>query len=294
MKPTTRSHIKYRGEECLNCATPLDVEDKYCHHCGQLNSKKRLALKDFFDEFFSNIFSYDSRIWRTIKHLLFKPGHVSNRFINGKRFSYANPFRFFLSVSIVFFLMIQTEELVQIFNDDPIEKAVANGRNDNDNIEVKNELLSVKVSDKEELTKKELQEIEEAFYAGKFIAKKIREEYAEEIKQQQDSILNTKATNSLITLKGEKKAAVIESLTQSDMDSLSFFTRFLKQIDYYQTFYTKHKISDAETALVKMKHNNTRYNQAFYEKMVSIDTIGKDPSILINIMLPKLTVFHFD
>jgi hypothetical protein len=293
MKPTTRSHIKYRGEECLNCATPLDVEDKYCHHCGQLNSKKRLALKDFFDEFFSNIFSYDSRIWRTIKHLLFKPGHVSNRFINGKRFSYANPFRFFLSVSIVFFLMIQTEELVQIFNDEPIEKAVANGRNDNDNIEVKNELLSVKVSDKEELTKKELQEIEEAFYAGKFIAKKIREEYAEEIKQQQDSILNTKATNSLITLKGEKKAAVIESLTQSDMDSLSFFTRFLKQIDYYQTFYTKHKISDAETALVKMKHNNTRYNQAFYEKMVSIDTIGKDPSILIDIMLPKLPVFLF-
>jgi hypothetical protein len=293
MKPTTRSLIKYRGGECLNCATPLDIEDKYCHHCGQLNSKKRLALKDFFGEFFSNIFSYDSRIWRTIKHLLFKPGYVSKQVISGKRFSYANPFRFFLSVCIVFFLMVQAQELVQIFTDDQIEKAIVNVRNDD--VEVKNGLFSVKVSEKDidQATEKELQEIENASYAGKFIAKKIREEYAEEIKQQQDSILNTIATDSITTFKGEKKAAVIESFTQSEMDSLSSLVRFFKQMNYYQTFYTKHKISDPETALVKMKHNNTRYNQVLYEKMLSIDRIGQDPSILIDIMLPKLPVFLF-
>jgi hypothetical protein len=293
MKNNKRSLIKYRGNYCLNCSTPLDVEDKYCHQCGQLNSKKQLALKDFFGEFFSNLFSYDSRIWRTIKHLLFKPGYVSKHFIAGKRFSYANPFRFFLSVCIVFFLMIQAQELVQLFTDDQIEKAVANVRNDNADIEIENGLLSVKVSDKDKVTEKELQEIEEASYAGKFIAKKIREEYAEEIKQQEDSILNTKATDSITNLKGEKKAAVIESFTQSEMDSLSSFLRFFEQMDYYQTFYTTHKISDPETALVKMKHNNTRYNQALYEKMTFIDKIGNDPSILIDIMLPKLPVFLF-
>jgi hypothetical protein len=166
-------------------------------------------------------------------------------------------------------------------------------RNDNADIEIENGLLSVKVSDKDKVTEKELQEIEEASYAGKFIAKKIREEYAEEIKQQEDSILNTKATDSITNLKGEKKAAVIESFTQSEMDSLSSFLRFFEQMDYYQTFYTTHKISDPETALVKMKHNNTRYNQALYEKMTFIDKIGNDPSILIDIMLPKLPVFLF-
>jgi hypothetical protein len=77
------------------------------------------------------------------------------------------------------------------------------------------------------------------------------------------------------------------------MDSLSSLVRFFKQMNYYQTFYTKHKISDPETALVKMKHNNTRYNQVLYEKMLSIDRIGQDPSILIDIMLPKLPVFLF-
>jgi hypothetical protein len=295
MKPTTRSLIKYRGKECLNCATPLDVEDKYCHQCGQINSKKRLALKDFLGEFFSNIFSYDSRIWRTIKHLLFKPGYVSKQFIGGKRFSYANPFRFFLSVCIVFFLMIQAQELVQIFTDDQIEKAAANASNDAADMEITNGLFSDKVSeeDKDLPTEKELQEIENASYVGKFIAKQIREEYAEEIKQQEDSILTTIATDSITSFKGEKKAAVIESFTQSEMDSLSSFLRFFEQMNYYQTFYTKHKISDPATALVKMKHNNTRYNQVLYEKMVSVDEIGNDPSILIDIMLPKLPVFLF-
>jgi sulfur relay (sulfurtransferase) DsrC/TusE family protein len=294
MKPTTRSLIKYRGEDCLNCATPLDVEDKYCHQCGQLNSKKRLALKDFFGEFFSNIFSYDSRIWRTIKHLLFKPGYVSKQFIGGKRLNYANPFRFFLSVSIVFFLMIQAQELVHIFTDNQIEKTIVNVRNDATDPAIKNRLESVKVSEKDidKLTEKELKEIEQNSYAGGYDAEKERE-YGVEIKQQQDFILTGKATDSFTSIDRDKKETVIESFTQAEMDSLSTLKSFFKQIEYYQTFYTAHKITNPEKALVKMKHDNSRYNQAFYEKMVSLDRIGRDPSILIDIVLPKLPVFLF-
>ncbi|WP_374002568.1 DUF3667 domain-containing protein [Nonlabens sp.] len=33
-------------------------------------------------------------MWLTIQYLSFRPEHVSSRFINGKRFSYANPFHF--------------------------------------------------------------------------------------------------------------------------------------------------------------------------------------------------------
>jgi len=107
MKPTVRSLTKYRGHQCLNCETPLDIADKYCHQCGQLNTTKRLALKDFFSEFFSNFISYDSKICRSITHILFKPGYVTEQYCEGKRASYTNPFRFFLTVSIVFFLLLQ-------------------------------------------------------------------------------------------------------------------------------------------------------------------------------------------
>lgn len=100
-----RSHLKYRGDKCPNCDHELDKSDKYCPSCGQLNSTKKLAFDDFFNEFFAGIFAYDSRFRRTIQALLFKPGKISKDYILGKRMRYANPFRFYLSASILFFLI---------------------------------------------------------------------------------------------------------------------------------------------------------------------------------------------
>ncbi|MCX2764380.1 hypothetical protein [Aquimarina muelleri] len=73
MKETGRFLKKYRGIECLNCGVPLDTIDRYCHHCGQINTTKKLSFKDFFNEFFASIFSYDSRLRHTIIALLFRP-----------------------------------------------------------------------------------------------------------------------------------------------------------------------------------------------------------------------------
>ncbi|AUC79055.1 hypothetical protein CW736_06455 [Nonlabens sp. MB-3u-79] len=286
MKPTTRSLIEYRGEECLNCSTPLDVEDKYCHQCGQLNSKKQLALQDFFGEFFSNIFSYDSRIWRTIKHLLFKPGYVSRQFISGKRLSYTNPFRFFLSVCIVFFLMLQLENFVNIFTEDQIEKAVADVKNDDADINFGNGLVLVDQDDKKnngQLTQEELQEIEEKPIVGNYIAKQIRKGQAAAM-----------AADSLAVEQSKKEKDLSKNeLTQKDMDSLGTLNSFFKQIKFYRDFYEEHKIADPATALAQMKHNNTLYNKSIYEKVLLIQNISSDPHILVDIILPKLPVFLF-
>lgn len=100
-----RRHYKYRSVECQNCGQPLDLSDVYCPYCSQLNTTKPLSLKDFITEFFGSIISYDSRFRHTLKDLLFYPGRITKRYINGQRQRYANPFRFFLSVSIVFFLL---------------------------------------------------------------------------------------------------------------------------------------------------------------------------------------------
>lgn len=97
--------LRYRGTECLNCGHPLDRSDKYCPNCSQLNSNKHLSARDFFSEFLSSILVYDSRLRNTLKDLLFRPGLISQNFIKGQRLKYANPFRFFLSVSIIFILV---------------------------------------------------------------------------------------------------------------------------------------------------------------------------------------------
>jgi len=126
MKEKGRFLKKYRGNECLNCGVPLDIIDKYCHNCGQINTTKKLSFKDFFNEFFASIFSYDSRLTNTIVALLFKPGFVSKEYIEGKRVRYANPFRFYLSVSILFFivsgLFIDFDTLISKSKDDEKDK----------------------------------------------------------------------------------------------------------------------------------------------------------------------------
>lgn len=100
-----RKSLRFRGTKCLNCGQPLDKSDVYCSYCSQLNSDKQLSAKDFFAEFLSSILVYDSRLRNTIKDLLFRPGIITRNYVNGQRLKYANPFRFFLSVSIIYFLV---------------------------------------------------------------------------------------------------------------------------------------------------------------------------------------------
>ncbi|MDT0605406.1 DUF3667 domain-containing protein [Croceitalea rosinachiae] len=101
-----RYELKFRGTECLNCGHILDINDKYCPNCSQANSTKRLVLKDFFDEFFSSLINYDSKLLTTLYTMLVKPGSITRDYINGKRVSYTNPFRFLLSLAFLYFLMV--------------------------------------------------------------------------------------------------------------------------------------------------------------------------------------------
>jgi hypothetical protein len=106
----SRKDAKYRGIKCLNCETSLDISEKYCHHCGQLNSTKKLTVKDFIEEFFANFYAYDSRLRNSLVSLFTKPGILAREFNSGKRHTYANPFRLFLSVSIILFLTFNLNE----------------------------------------------------------------------------------------------------------------------------------------------------------------------------------------
>ena len=105
IKKSKKNLTKYRGPECLNCGRPLDLTDKYCPNCSQRNTTKQLSINDFFQEFLSSIFTYDSRLRFTVKDLLFKPGIITKNYVRGQRLKYANPFRFFLSVSIIYFII---------------------------------------------------------------------------------------------------------------------------------------------------------------------------------------------
>lgn len=107
---TKRKDQSYRSDKCLNCNTSLDISEKYCHFCGQLNSTKKITIKDFFEEFFSNFYAYDSKLRNTFFFLFSKPGFVAKQIVDGKRQTFANPFRLFLSIIIMFFIVDNFQE----------------------------------------------------------------------------------------------------------------------------------------------------------------------------------------
>ncbi len=108
-----RKDLKYRGEKCINCETSLDISEKYCHACGQLNSTKKLDIKDFIEEFFSNFYAYDSRLRNTFITLFTKPGVAAREFSEGKRHHHANPFRLFLIEILKLLKLIQKQQKVR-------------------------------------------------------------------------------------------------------------------------------------------------------------------------------------
>ena len=103
--PKGRFALNFRGTSCLNCGHVLDISDRYCPNCAQINSTKKLALRDFVDELLNSIINYDSRLWRTFYALLLRPGQITTDYLAGKRISYTNPFRFLMSLAIIYFLL---------------------------------------------------------------------------------------------------------------------------------------------------------------------------------------------
>lgn len=88
---------------CQNCQYPLQDSYNFCPQCGQENSDKRESFWTLVQEYFGNVFAYDSRIARTVRPFLFKPGYLTNQFNVGRRASFVHPLRLYFFVSFFYF-----------------------------------------------------------------------------------------------------------------------------------------------------------------------------------------------
>jgi hypothetical protein len=89
---------------CANCGAPLS--GKYCAACGQRHEPQIHSVAHFAAEGFESISHADSRLWRTLWYLLSRPGFLTREFFTGRRASYLPPFRLYLVISVVFFLVV--------------------------------------------------------------------------------------------------------------------------------------------------------------------------------------------
>jgi Protein of unknown function (DUF3667) len=87
---------------CDNCGAP--VPRRYCGNCGQRLEPPVHSLWHFAKLATEDLTHADSRVWRTLAALLFRPGRLTAEFLAGRRARYLPPVRLYLVLSVVFFL----------------------------------------------------------------------------------------------------------------------------------------------------------------------------------------------
>jgi hypothetical protein len=88
---------------CDNCGAPVPA--RYCSACGQRLEPPVHSLWHFSRVATEDLTHADSRLWRTLTALLFKPGRLTREFLAGRRARYLPPVRLYLVLSVLFFLI---------------------------------------------------------------------------------------------------------------------------------------------------------------------------------------------
>ena len=90
---------------CKNCET--EFRGHFCPNCGQSVKEFDKPFSFVIYNFAGDFFSFDIRFFKTFWYLFLFPGKLTNEFFAGKRVRYAPPFRIFIFVSFLLFLLLQ-------------------------------------------------------------------------------------------------------------------------------------------------------------------------------------------
>lgn len=89
--------------DCKNCGAVLS--GAYCHQCGQRADEPRRVVIGLVQDFLVDTLAIDGKLARSIGLLLWRPGRLAQRYLEGKRVYYSPPFRLYLFASVFFFLL---------------------------------------------------------------------------------------------------------------------------------------------------------------------------------------------
>ena len=90
---------------CTNCEHPFT--GNFCPNCGQSIKIYERPFPSIVKEFLGDLFAFDSRFWRSIPALIYKPGTMISEYVGGKHGLYVPPFRLYVFISFIFFLLLE-------------------------------------------------------------------------------------------------------------------------------------------------------------------------------------------
>lgn len=116
--PATTTHpINPGSVVCKNCDHLF--AGNYCPNCGQSVKDFDKPIQVLFIDFAGNLFAFDTRVWKSLKHILFFPGKMELQYTMGKRRRYMPPFRMYVFASFLFFLTLTFATGRSIRNNNP-------------------------------------------------------------------------------------------------------------------------------------------------------------------------------
>ncbi len=99
------AHTARRGKTCANCGAPM--HGPFCYACGQPEKGMIRHLASVMADVADTVFNIDSRVFRSIGPLYFRPGYLTDEYFAGRRTRYVTPFRLFFFMCVVSFFAIQ-------------------------------------------------------------------------------------------------------------------------------------------------------------------------------------------
>jgi len=128
-------------EVCLNCGTALSGQ--YCGNCGQRATSRLISVWELLRDAFGDLLELDSRLWRTLVPLAVRPGQLTLDYLEGRRARFMPPFRMYLVLSIVFFLVafFDPREELGILFEPQVPSATESEENANEADEIRAEIF---------------------------------------------------------------------------------------------------------------------------------------------------------
>jgi hypothetical protein len=97
--------LHHVASACPNCGA--DVSGNFCHECGQETVLHPPSSREFLHEFIGHYVALEGKLWKSLGLLLFRPGRLTLEYIKGRRVSYVQPLRLYLTFSLIFFAVLK-------------------------------------------------------------------------------------------------------------------------------------------------------------------------------------------
>jgi hypothetical protein len=112
MSPSESTKLGARHWRCATCG--VSVSTLHCPGCGEKALEgKDLTFMGLMSQVFQSLTSVDSRLLRSLRVLITRPGAITSAYVAGPRKPYIGPFQLFLIVNVMFFA-------VQSFSGSPV------------------------------------------------------------------------------------------------------------------------------------------------------------------------------